>query len=261
MIFPDKQLAIRLETSLANDMREYVEVFQILFPDHNTAFQSIAGGIAICMGAPYLNLAVGMGLTSPLSVTDIDTLHAFFQQYDVQPSIEICPFLSPRFLKLISQRGYRLAEFTTAYTHSLDNIPAATSNIVVEPINEAQRDIWVATVMDIQAGDTSTDTRLAQSVTHRPHTTCFLATLDGTPVGASALSIRDGIATFYFTATRQAYRAQGVQTAMIQARLAYAKSLDCELAFATTIPGNNSMRNVLRAGFTVAYTRCIMIPT
>ena len=46
---------------------------------------------------------------------------------------------------------------------------------------------------------------------------------------------------------------------MIQARLAYAQSQGCEMAFATTIPGNHSMRNVMRAGFRVVYVRCTMV--
>mgnify|MGYP002713223613 CR=1 FL=1 len=258
MIFPDKQLAIRLESSLAEDMREYVETFQQLFPDQQTAYQTIGGGIVICMGSNYLNLAVGMGFDTTISASDFDDLDTFFQQHHITPSIEICPFVNPRFLNLVSQHGYHLLKFTTAYIHTLADIPFISTDIQVKPIDDTQRELWVNTVMDIDAGNTTTDTHLAQAVTHRPHTTCFLATRDDIAVGASALSIRHNIATLYFTSTRQAYRGHGVQTAMIHARLAYARAQGCELAFATTIPGNNSMRNLLRAGFQVAYTRYMM---
>ncbi len=128
----------------------------------------------------------------------------------------------------------------------------------MEIVDDANRDMWVQTAMAIYPRDSMTDTRLAQVVSNRALTTCFLAQMNGEAVGASALSIRDGIATMYFTATRYAYRNQGVQTAMIQARLDYAQAQGCEIAFSTTEPGNNSMRNLMRAGFQVAYVRCEM---
>ena len=193
-----------------------------------------------------------------VTAAHLDQLESLFHEYDIPPYIEITPFTDAEFLHLMAMQNYHVRAFTTAYFHPLDTIPATPSDIVVLPIVDAQRNIWIETVMDITADDTATSTHLATSVTYRPHTTCFLAYLDDVPVGASALSIRDNIATFYFTATRQAYRNRGVQAAMIAARLHYAKDHDCEMAFATTIPGNNSMRNIIRAGFHVAYSRCMM---
>ncbi len=142
---------------------------------------------------------------------------------------------------------------------TIQSLPKLTSDIIVEPITESEKDLWVQTVTDVSPDDHPTDIRLAQVVTHRRHTTCFLAWRNGDPVGASALSIRDEVATFYFTATRQAYRNQGVQTAMIQARLKYAQAQGCTLAFATTLTGSHSMRNILRAGFRDAYVRFTMV--
>jgi hypothetical protein len=261
MIFPDRALAIRLEKSLSHDMLEYVQSFNQLFPDYDATYKEIGDGIAICTGAQFINSAIGIGLDPRVSNADVEALEAYFRTNQVASEIEICPFTDPDFLNVLNDRHYRLTDFTTAYIHPLDKIqppPNMTPDIVVDPINSTQNEIWVQTVMDISPHDETIDTRLAQAVTHREHTTCFIARHNGNAVGASALSIRDGIATFYFTATRQAYRSLGVQTAMIQARLAYTQVQGCELAFATTIPGNHSMRNVMRAGFRVAYVRCVM---
>jgi len=255
MIFPDKSLAIRFEHHLALDMQGYVRAFQQIFPDFETDELSIGGGVAICMGKNYLNTAVGIGISDAVTAGDIDQLEAFFQSHQTPVQIETCAFTDKSLLDQLNQRGYHVADFTTAYTHDLQDIPTTTSEIIVTPIDDSQRDLWVRTVIDIASDDHSTDTRLAQAVTHRDKTVCFLATLEDVPVGASALSLRDEVAIFYFTATRQAYRNRGVQTAMIQARLAYAKSQGCEMVFATTNPGVQSMRNLMRAGFRVAYTR------
>lgn len=261
MLFPDKILATRLEKSLAHDMLGYVQSFNQLFPDYDATYKEIGDGVAICTGSQFINSAIGIGLDTRVSNADVEALEAYFRTNQIASEIEICPFTDPDFLNLLNDRHYRLSDFTTAYIHPLDKIqspPNVNPDIVVDPINSTQNDIWVQTVMDISPHDETTDTRLAQTVTHREHTTCFIARLDGKAVGASALSIRDGLATFYFTATRQAYRNLGVQTAMIQARLAYAQAQGCEMAFATTIPGNHSMRNIMRAGFSIAYVRCTM---
>lgn len=258
MIFPDQALATRFEHHLAQDMQGYVHAFQQLFPDHPADDLTIAGGVAICMGADYLNIAVGIGIGESVTLDDVDQLESFFKSHQTPVKIEVCAFTDDTLLHHLNERGYHLVDFTTAYTHSLDTIPDTDSEIVVKPINASQHDIWVRTVNDIAPNDDTSDTRLAQAVTHRANTTCFLATIDGVPVGASALSIRNEIAIMYFTATRQAYRGQGIQTAMIQARLHYAKAHGCKMVLATTNPGVQSMRNLMRAGFQVAYTRCMM---
>ena len=261
MIFPDKALATKLEKSLAQDMLSYVHAFNKLFPDIGATFVEAGGGIAIYTGDKFINTAIGMGLETPVSIAEFEELEDFFRSHQVSSHIEICPFTDVTLLHHLNRRNYHLMGFTTAYIHPLDKSlqepPKLNRNIVVEPIDDSDKDVWVDTVMDVESGDKAIDVRLAQAVTYRQNTICFLARLDGKPVGASALSIRDGIGTFYFTATRGAYRNFGVQTAMIQARLAYAQEAGCEMAFATTNPGNQSMRNVMRAGFQVAYVRCM----
>lgn len=262
MIFPDKSLATRLENSLAQDMKGYIVALQKLSHDYTADDLAVGGGVAICMGSEFINTAVGLGLDQSVSPAELDKLEAFFHRYDVPSHIEICPFTDPEFIHLLNARAYHLKSFVTAYVYPLDSPlstpPNLNPEIIVEPIPPDEKQIWIQTVMDISPDDKERDTRLAQAVTIREHTTCFLAKLNDEPIGASALSIRDGIGTFYFTATRNAYRNQGVQSAMIQARLKYAQAQGCEMAFATTIPGNNSMRNVMRAGFEVAYVRCMM---
>lgn len=255
MIFPDKSLATRFEQHLASDMQEYVHAFKRLFPDFPADDLSIGGGVAICVGENYLNTAVGIGIMQPVTPDEIDALETFFQDNQAILQVEMCAFTDESLLTEVNQRGYALVDFTTAYTHDLVDIPDKQSDVIVKPIDDTQKDLWVRTVTDIADDDTTTDTRLAQTVTHRTNTTCFLATSDGAPVGASALSIFEGSAICYFTATRKAYRNRGVQTAMLQARLNYAKSQGCEMAMATSNPGVQSMRNMMRAGFQVAYTR------
>jgi len=258
MIFPDKSLATRFEHYIAQDMQGYVHTMRRLYPDVQAEVITIAGGVAICMGKNALNIAVGMGMSEVVTADDIDQLEAFFGAHQIPVPIVVTAFTDESLLNQLYQRGYGVVDFNTAYTHDLQSIPDNQSDVVVKPIDDSQKDVWVQTVTDISPEDGVTDTKLAEIVTERPETICFLATLDGVPAGASALSLRGDSAICYFSATRTGFRNRGVQTATIQARLQYAKSQGCEMVLATSNPGVQSMRNLLRAGFQVAYTRIEM---
>jgi GNAT superfamily N-acetyltransferase len=54
--------------------------------------------------------------------------------------------------------------------------------------------------------------------------------------------------------TLPAFRSRGIHTALVHARLAAAREAGCDLAMVHTRPGAVSQRNILRAGFQLAYT-------
>ena len=58
--------------------------------------------------------------------------------------------------------------------------------------------------------------------------------------------------------TRLAFRRKGIQRALIDARMATARSKGCDLAMVLTEPGNDSQRNLHRAGFELAYTIVVL---
>jgi GNAT superfamily N-acetyltransferase len=59
--------------------------------------------------------------------------------------------------------------------------------------------------------------------------------------------------------TLPAFRNQGVHTALLRTRLAEAVEAGCDVAMIHTRPDAPSQRNVLRAGFQLAYTTAGMI--
>ena len=67
--------------------------------------------------------------------------------------------------------------------------------------------------------------------------------------------MREGVASLGGASTLPAFRNRGAQTALLQARLAFAVESGCEVAMVTTLPGTTSQRNVERQGFRVVYTR------
>jgi hypothetical protein len=84
---------------------------------------------------------------------------------------------------------------------------------------------------------------------------CFLAELDGRPGATGSLCVHEGVALFAGAATVFEMRRRGLQAALLEARMAHAYELGCELAMMVAEAGSNSQRNAERQGFRIAYTR------
>jgi GNAT superfamily N-acetyltransferase len=90
-------------------------------------------------------------------------------------------------------------------------------------------------------------------------TTGWMARVDGRIVGGGSLIIHGGLALIAGDGTLPAFRNQGVQSALLRARLDQARQAGCDLAVICTNPGSGSQRNSERQGFTVAYARTMMV--
>ena len=84
----------------------------------------------------------------------------------------------------------------------------------------------------------------------------FMA-FDGTrPVAIGALAVFEGLGYLTLATTAEGDRQRGAQSALIAARIAKARELGCtELAVETLTMLENSLRNLERAGFRVAYEK------
>ena len=91
-----------------------------------------------------------------------------------------------------------------------------------------------------------------------PMVSCWLARVDGRIAGGGALVIHDGLALICGDGTLPEFRSQGVQTALLRARLDHARRSGCDLAVICTQPGSSSQRNAERQGFQVVYARTLM---
>jgi len=100
---------------------------------------------------------------------------------------------------------------------------------------------------------------LARIAHAREDTSMFVARIDGRVAGSAGLSVmetpRGRVGELYIASTLPAFRGRGVQTALLQARLAAARDAGCALVFVGARPANTSARNVERAGFGLAFTK------
>jgi ribosomal protein S18 acetylase RimI-like enzyme len=77
--------------------------------------------------------------------------------------------------------------------------------------------------------------------------------------GGASLRIQDGVAQLNGAATLPDHRRRGVQSALLRHRLADGARRGCDVAVVTTQPGSKSQQNVQRSGFSLLYTRAILV--
>lgn len=86
----------------------------------------------------------------------------------------------------------------------------------------------------------------------------YIARRDGQPVGAGTMRMFGGIAQLCGASTLPAQRRRGVQSALLERRLADAGRSGCTVAVVTTQPGSRSQQNVQRQGFELLYSRNVL---
>lgn len=263
MIFPDLALAQRLEHHDVWSNAEHARTQARLYPETAAVSQPVGDGVAVFCGkrSPISGL-YGLGVLPPVSVTDLDAAEAFFQSRDVKMKVQVCPFADRSLSHLLGERGYTIQDYMNVYAWQAGSLND-------EPPSQPGLNIRTATVDEARSwfeqsgadGDWAEPDGIAFMIircTLKPDTQLFLAWLDGQPVSAGALEIHDGVAALMAGGTLPAFRNQGIHAALLRARLAVAMEAGCDLALVHSRPGTISQRNILRAGFQLAYTNIEM---
>jgi GNAT superfamily N-acetyltransferase len=265
MIHTDLRLAQRIERTAALNQADDAHTHAQFHLHSQATSQPIGDGVATFVRADWpINTAIGLGLANVGQSDQIEEVEAFYAPFGVAPRVVVCPFTDRDLLQQLGRRGYYVAQFMNVHPRLITSEDGRElgphDGIGVTQVMPDQADEWA--LINVRSGrgedDIPADDKwlaLAQLVIRNPCVTGFIAWVDGQPAGSAALSIRDGMASFFSTSTHPRYRRRGVQAALIRARLAFAQRSGCDLAVVTTSPGSDSQRNVQRYGFGVGYTR------
>ena len=268
MLFADLALAQRLERNEALNIADCVPILQRHQPGTTARLLPVADGYAVFTRPDFpINRAMALGLCSSVSAADLDAIEEFYGGYGLPAKLDLCPLADRSLVDEVGERGYRFAMFFNVQIRPIlreDADLAPSPGIRVAAVTPDDAELWAMTMARSGAVQEPVDPEdtwlaLARVVTQRPGVTCFLAWIGDEVVGGAALMIREGLATFFSTTTLPPYRGRGVQTALVRARLAFAARAGCDLVTVSTVPGNQSQRNMQRAGFQVVYTRIIMV--
>lgn len=90
-----------------------------------------------------------------------------------------------------------------------------------------------------------------------PGWSLYTGLVDGRPAGAGILFVDAGVGYLADAAVTPAFRGRGVHRALLDRRIADARAAGCDLICAGAAFPSTSLRNMQRAGLSVAYTRAV----
>lgn len=235
----------------------------------------VAGGAAVVAGpdSPF-NKVIGAGFDDPGEAADWLLIEREHDARQAKVQVECATLADPRMATMLTGRGYRLVGFENVLARRLaDEIKVVGTSEVSVSVAEGE-DItrWMETLItgflhpDVFDGPVSHES-FDRSALERayglfgalPGVVRLLARRESAVAGGGSLYLYDGVALLCGAATLPTHRRRGVQAALLQARLAHARAMGCELAVVTTQPGSKSQQNVQRAGFELIYSRAILV--
>jgi hypothetical protein len=261
----DLTLARRIELAEAHAAVDSAEAMERLRPGSGGAVQRVAGGFAVYCGANSpVTQAVGLGLDGAVSEEQFDRLEEFYRSRGETVRVETCPLADASMIRFFGKRGYGVTEFTNVMARSLlepdsvDGQHSSPDGVTIERVAKDHLDLWTRTVSQGFSESfpvTQEILDVMRGFAGGPRVECYLARVGGAVAGGATLAIREGVAGLFGASTLPAFRNRGVQTALVQARLARSVEARCDLAVCLAQPASASQRNVVRQGFSVLYTR------
>jgi GNAT superfamily N-acetyltransferase len=214
------------------------------------------------VGSP-LTQTFGLGMFSPPTGTQLDTIEGFFRERGAEVFHEVSPLADPEVLALLGDRGYRPVELTSIMHMRLTGQRVARAHepspeLRVRVVDPSESLLWAET----SARGWGETPELGAFILEfgrigagADGTVCFVAELAGQPIAAAALGMHNGVAILAGASTDPAFRGRGAQAALLDARLQYATNAGYDIAMMGALPGSASQRNGERQGFRIAYTR------
>jgi hypothetical protein len=207
-----------------------------------------------------LTRAVGIGTSRRVESDDIIAIEKFYKSRKSPVRIVISERTHPGLEALLKVRGYEAGGYVDNWWRPLTGSREATRSeeIEVTPVTQSEESLWVRTVaagfqeQDLPFDDALLPSRLLDTfyclgfaAGARP----FLAWRNGQPAGGGVVHIDSNVAHIRTTSCRLMHRSQGVQTALLSARLDAAFKAGCKLAFSSTERAGSSARNLAKFGF------------
>jgi GNAT superfamily N-acetyltransferase len=221
-----------------------------------------------------MNKVIGLGFDGPIDLEALEDVEREWQARDEAVRIELSILADASIPVALSERGYHVHGFENVLARRLGPEPAtdAPRGITVERLRKEDERTWIDIAVAAfthldgtgSAADDSSQIAVMEEimgdVIAAPGMQPYLARLDGRPVGEGALCLAgENIALLAGAGTLPDARGRGVQKALLQRRLADARETGADLAVVVTAPGTRSQENVMRRGFSLLYTRIILV--
>ena len=238
----------------------------------------LAGGLVVYAGpGSPMNKGIGLAIGEPLEEAPLAAVEQEWRDRNEPMRIELSSLARPEAATMLTAGGYRLVGFENQLGCERERLRTPGSGlrtpaqqIFVESLADADEKLWRDVTVDgfaqPDASPTAHETFPRQvlddifiTLGRTSGFRRYVARIDGHAAGAASMRIDGDIAQLAGAATLPAFRRRGVQTALLRHRLVEARDAGCALAVVTTQPGSTSQANSQRRGFSVLYTRAILV--
>ena len=258
-VFADAPLAKRLETAEGHGNAAFVDAQARREPYSGAMRTEIAGTLLMFagVGSP-ITQTFCLGMQQPPTDRDFDAMERFFTSRGSQVFHEVSPHAGVETLAALATRGYKPMELSNVMYRDIAG-QTGTAKAETMHVRQVARDEadWYGSIAARGWFEMPEVVPFIQGFARSSVecATCFIAELDGQPIGTAALFMHGGVALLAGASTVPEGRKKGAQSALLDTRLRTAASNGCDLAMMVAAPGSASQRNAERNGFRVAYTR------
>jgi len=234
--------------------------------------RDLAGGVsAVTRPGSPLNKIIGLGFDGEIEEHALAAAESDWRERREPVRIELSTLAAPSIATYLTTRGYGLIGFENVLALSVESRPAAPRTpITVEVVPQGDDASWLETIVTGFAHPDGTGVTseviprealapIMEDFRRAPGMTRCLARIDGEPAGAASVRLETGIAQLCGATTLPRFRRRGVQRALLDARLAWAREAACDIAVITTAPGSQSQANVQKQGFALIYARAVLV--
>ena len=221
-------------------------------------FCELAGGVVarleggLCLNTPIPAVELNR-VTNVSDELDLDEVEGVFGG---KPHLVSVPPCVDRLPQRLEARGYAPGYAWMKFERGPDSAPRAESALRVDDATDLA--LFMATLAE--GFGVPAEAAGGPTPAGHPGWHTFLAWDGDEPAAAAGLFVDGGVAWFGGAATRPAFRRRGAQTALLAARIERARAAGAERLCTETgerVPGrgDQSYRNILRAGFREVYLR------
>jgi GNAT superfamily N-acetyltransferase len=265
-VFLNQDLACKIEDDLREGNKQVIEAWNKSGFGSTGKSIEVGNSFSVYGGSECpINETVGLGMMAPVEESMLEEIEQFYHSNKHASVIRVCPLAHASLVELTQKRGYILNSFTYRWILDLAEWQPVFDRVdprvrIAMPNEEME---WARAVsagfddVDDVPEDKSLDIeraffRMASSIP-------VLAIENDVVSAGGVLALNNGIAALFATSTRPSCRKRGLQTALLEWRLRFAKEHGARIATIETDPGSDSQRNAERIGFRLAYVTAELI--
>lgn len=264
-VFLNHELACTLENDVREGNKQLIEAWNASGFGTTAKAIEFDNVLAVYGGSECpINEAVGLGMLSPVEESLLEEIERFYHSKNHSAVVRVCPLAHPSIIELTKKRGYVFNGFSYRWVLDLaswqSKFDSADTRVRIASLNEEMD--WssmiasgFANVDEVSGQNLDLERAFFRMKSSIP----VLATENGVIAAGGVLAMSKVIAALFSTSTRPSYRKRGLQTALLDWRLRYAKEHGVHIATIETDPGSDSQRNVERIGFRLAYATVELI--